>query len=203
LRKIGLLLFFLATLNACSVFDPNPGEKEADTYIYKKEYDQAITIIEPLAEQGLPWAQLRLGVAYEYGQGKKQSAAAALEWYRKAARQMVDLPWGDGIQLISAGDAGYFNQNNDARVAQYLIARLYAEGRKDIGKNLTEAWLWAHYAQQSSSGKDILFCCENSKLKTQKIEAERLVTLLNSIEAELPPETLEKLKKQATHWRPN
>jgi len=202
LRKIFLLFFLSATLSACSVFDPNPGEKEADTYIHKKEYDQAITIVEPLADQGVPWAQLRLGIAYEYGQGKKQNAVAALEWYRKAARQMVDLPWSDGVQLISAGDAGYFNQNNDARVAQYLIARMYAEGRNGISKNPTEAWLWAHYAQHSSNGKDIIFCCENSKLKTKKIEAERIKTLLNSIETGLPAETLDKLKQQAKNWQP-
>lgn len=184
------------------MFDPNPGEKEADIYIHKKEHEQAITIVEPLAEQGLPWAQLRLGIAYEYGQGKKQNATTALEWYRKAAKQIVDLPWGDGVQLISAGEEGFFNQNNDARVAQYLIARMYAEGRNGIGKNPAEAWLWAHYAQQSSGGNDIVFCCENSKLRTKKIEAERLVTLLNSIEAELPSEALEKLRKQAEYWRP-
>jgi len=171
LRKIFLLFFLCVTLSACSVFDPNPGEKEADTYIHKKEYDRAITIVEPLAEQGLPWAQLRLGIAYEYGQGKKQDAVTALEWYRKAAKQMADLPWGDGVQLISAGDAGYFNQNNDARVAQYLIARIYAEGRSGIAKNPAEAWFWAQFTRSSSNGNDIIFCCENSKLKTKKIEA--------------------------------
>lgn len=203
MKNILLAWILGIALSACSVLDPNPGEKEADTYIQKKEYAQAIHLIEPRAEQGLPWAQLRLGIAYEYGQGKKQNFSMAVEWYRKAARQMVDLPWSDGVQLLSAGDAGYFNQNNDARVAQYLIARIYAEGRSGIDKNPLEAWLWANYARQSSNGKDILFCCENSKLKTKKIEAERVDKLLADIEAELSADAIEKLRKQATHWRPN
>lgn len=202
MKRFVCFFLFGAALTACSVFDPNPGEKEADTYIHKKEYDEAIRIVEPLAEQGVPWAQLRLGIAYEYGQGKKQNFSTALEWYRKAAKQIVDLPWADGVQVLSSGDAGYFNQNNDARVAQYLIARIYAEGRSSINKNPAEAWLWAHYAQQSSGGNDILFCCENSKLKPKKIEAERVETLLRSIETELPAGTLEKLRAQAQYWRP-
>jgi hypothetical protein len=203
LRKLILLCCIGAVLNACSVFDPNPGEKEVDQFIHKKDYEQAIRIVEPLAEQGIPWAQLRLGIAYEYGQGKKQDFSTALEWYHKSAGQMVDLPWGDGVQLISAGDAGYFNQNNDARVAQYLIARIYAEGRKGINKNPAEAWLWAQYAQKSGHGNDIVFCCENSKLKTKKIEAERIQKIISDTESELSDEELKKLQQIAQKWKPN
>lgn len=202
MKHLLCLLLSSSLLAGCSIFDPNPGENEADTYIHKKEYEQAINIVEPLAKQGIPWAQLRLGIAYEYGQGKPQNAPAALEWYRKVATQNVALPWGDGVHILSAGDPGYFNQNNDARVAQYLIARMYAEGRKDINKNLPEAWLWAQYVRASSNGKDIVFCCENSKLRTKKIEAARIEKLLVDIRRELPAETLQKLRQQAKDWQP-
>lgn len=103
LISLSLLLSIVLLQGACSVFNPNPGETEADTFIQQKKYEEALAIIEPLAKQGIPWAQLRLGIAYEYGQGKKADTSQALQWYRRAATKLVDLPWADGVQLLSAG----------------------------------------------------------------------------------------------------
>ena len=132
----------LCVLVSCSVFTPNPGENEADTFIQKKQYDKAIAIVEPFANQGVPWARLRLGIAYEYGQGKPQNAAEALKLYHAVALQMQDSAWADGLQILSAGDKGYFNQNSDARVAQYLMARLYFHGAPGVSRDVATAWHW-------------------------------------------------------------
>ncbi len=202
-RLLSLMLFSTFLIfEGCSAFNPNPGETEADTYLVKKDYAAALAIIEPLAEQNIPWAQLRLGIAWEYGQGKTQNHQEALHWYRKVAVQRTELPWADGVHLISAGEKGFFNQNNDAKVAQYLIARLYYQGGKGVKPDLAEAWLWSQYVYKLSEGNDILYCCEKSKLKTQKIEGERITKLLQDIEKALPEKTLEQLKIQAQDWQP-
>ena len=48
---------------------------------------QAARLFRPLAEQGEPQAQLKLGWLYEKGQGVQQSDQEAVKWYRKAAGQ--------------------------------------------------------------------------------------------------------------------
>ena len=51
------------------------------------DYETAYRLIKPLAEQGLPEAQVNLGLMYDRGQGVPQDFAEALKWYRKAAEQ--------------------------------------------------------------------------------------------------------------------
>jgi len=205
LRHFNRFLFtslVMGLLCSCSVFTPNPGENEADTLIQKKQYDKANAIIEPLANQGIPWARLRLGIAYEYGQGKPQDAAEAITLYHAVALQMQESAWADGLQILSAGDKGYFNQNSDARVAQYLMARLYFHGGRGLTRDIAAAWHWATYVQSTSGGKDVLFCCENSKLKTQYITQERISSLLSEIEKSLPADELNKLRESQKNWAP-
>ena len=47
----------------------------------------AARLFRPLAEQGEPQAQIKLGSLYEKGQGVQQSDQEAVKWYRKAAGQ--------------------------------------------------------------------------------------------------------------------
>jgi len=199
LLTASLMMGFLCS---CSVFTPNPGENEADMLIQKKQYDKAIAIIEPLANQGIPWARLRLGIAYEYCQGKPQNTVEAISLYHTVALQMQDSAWADGLQILSAGDKGYFNQNSDARVAQYLMARLYFQGGRGVTRDITAAWHWATYVQSTSEGKDVLFCCENSKMKKQFITQERITTLLSEIEKSLSAEALSELEQNHKSWKP-
>lgn len=198
-----LLFCAIAIQSACSVFNPNPGENEADQYLASRHYEEAIALVEPLAQQGIPWAQLRFGIMNEYGYGLPKNQAIALDWYRQVARKTEALPWADGVHLLSTGTKGYFNQNQDARVAQYLIARLYSEGSPDVPKNLEQAWLWANYVRHQSQGKDILYCCENSRLKSQWIEYSRIEQLLLSIESGLSTDQKDRLQKRAASWLPD
>jgi len=202
INKIFIYSLLSLSLISCSLFTPNPGENEADVLIQEKQYNKALAIVEPLAQQGIPWAQLRLGIAYEYGQGKVKNPAESLNLYRKVALQMRDNAWADGLQVLSAGDKGYFNQNNDAKVAQYLIARLYYQGGSGVNRNLPEAWQWINYVQKASEGKDVIFCCENSKLKTQYVTSERISTLLSTIEKELSVDQLKEVKEKQKTWNP-
>ena len=68
------------------------------------EYQKALVLIQPLAEEGDARAQYNLGVHYEFGHGVEQDDDIAALWYRKAAEQ---------------GDSG----------AQHNLACLYLAGR--------------------------------------------------------------------------
>ena len=52
-----------------------------------RNYERAFRLYQPLAEQGLPGAEFRLGFLYHQGLGTQRDFAAAMTWYRKAADQ--------------------------------------------------------------------------------------------------------------------
>ena len=201
-NKFPLYLLLLALCGCASVITPNTGELRSDELWEQKQYDEALAIIEPAAQAGLPWAQLRLGIAYEYGQGKQQDYLKAIEWYKKTAGQSSEDAWSDGLPLLSAGVDGFFNQNNDALVAQYLIARIWTDEALFSQNQLAEAWLMVNHIIVKKNDSDILYCCENSSLGEQTIENERIIELRNSIENKLGPQDLTTLKKRAVYWTP-
>jgi hypothetical protein len=110
----------------------------------------AAQLFRPLAEQGNPQAQVKLGWIYEKGQGVKQSDQEAVKWYRKAAGQ------GNAEGQVFLGGM-YFNavpQDNvraylwfDLAVQEYLRQggkNLETEQRRDaIGAQLTSAQIAA------------------------------------------------------------
>ncbi len=51
----------------------------------QRDYKQAVTIWEPLAQQGHPDAQFNLGLLYHSGSNGKVFEKKAVEWYHKAA----------------------------------------------------------------------------------------------------------------------
>ena len=55
------------------------------------EYDKALKILRPLAEQGNSQAQVTLGIMYDYGQGVETDPAEAMKWYIKAAEQGIPV----------------------------------------------------------------------------------------------------------------
>lgn len=53
----------------------------------KGDYQGALAVWQPLAEQGDPKMQLLVGSIYDYGQGVPQDDAEAVKWYERAAAQ--------------------------------------------------------------------------------------------------------------------
>ena len=51
------------------------------------DYDAAVKILRPLADQGDVGAQFNLGIAYEMGHGVPKNNKEAVMWFRKAAEQ--------------------------------------------------------------------------------------------------------------------
>lgn len=113
---LAVCLLWLLSLQAASA---GPIE-DADVAIERHEFTSALAILRPLAAQGLPEAQLRIGNLYSAGQGVQRNGNEALKWYLKAAKQ------------------GY-------GPAELALALNYFLGRI-VERNSTEAVKWARLA---------------------------------------------------------
>jgi TPR repeat protein len=93
------------------------------------DYETAVRLLRPLAEQGDARAQLHLGTMYFLGNGVPQDYAEAEKWYRKAAEQ---------------GDAA----------AQYNLGLMYYEGNGvPLDYILVHMWLNLAAAQGMDAKK--------------------------------------------------
>lgn len=61
------------------------------------DYQTALRILHPLAEQGHPQAQFRLGMMFDNGLGLPEDPAQAEYWYNKACPAPVINPEQSGI----------------------------------------------------------------------------------------------------------
>ena len=93
-----------------------PVEDGASAY-EKGDYETALKLWRPLAEQGDAEAQRSLGETYDLGRGTATDEAQATLWYRKAAEQ---------------GSAG----------AQYRLGMTYIYGRKSTPDNIAIGLSW-------------------------------------------------------------
>jgi len=78
------LLFFSSSVYAATY------DEGKQAYL-NQDYQRALEILKPLAEQGNSQAQITLGLMYDYGHGVEKDSAESIKWYRMAAEQGVPL----------------------------------------------------------------------------------------------------------------
>jgi len=154
-RTFGALAILLAA-SGCAGLNPNPGERTTDMAWTSRNYQRAFELAAQRAEAGEPWAQLRLGIFYENGWGTSIDLEKAEHWYKKAAEQKASGAWAEGQLVGAVGKPGYFNQNSDARIAEFNLAQLYFTQNK----NLAEAHQLVSNVIKETDGKTVFFCCE-------------------------------------------
>jgi hypothetical protein len=80
----------LAALTALMLFATPVGAEDwedgLDAY-YAGDYQKALRLWKPLAEQGDTEAQFNVGYMYAHGRGVPEDETKAVHWYRKAAEQ--------------------------------------------------------------------------------------------------------------------
>jgi len=114
-----------------------------------KDYDKALSILKPLAEQGDSDAQVTLGLMYDYGHGVEQDSAKAIEWYTKAAEQGLPVVQhdlgvkyfqGKGVARDYKQAARWWEQAANAGLAdsQFNLGLMYYRGL-GIKQNYTKA----------------------------------------------------------------
>ena len=97
------------------------------------DYETALSVFRPLAEQGEAEAQHNLGVMFHEGQGVPQDDAEATRWYRLAAEQ-DDAEAQYNLGVIYANGHGV--PQDDAAAMQWYrkaAARGYVEGQYNLG----------------------------------------------------------------------
>lgn len=104
-----------------------------------KDYDRALEVIRPLAEQGDSQAQVTLGVMYDFGHGVEKDSAEALKWYIKAAEQGIPIVQhdvgvkyfqGQGVKQDFLKAAYWWEKSAAAGIAdsQFNLGLLYYRG---------------------------------------------------------------------------
>lgn len=147
-------------LAGCAGLNPNPGERTFDIAWHNYDYPRAFAILKPAAERGEPWAQLRMGVAYELGAGVPKDIPTAIRWYSLAAAQEAEGGWADGLVVGAVGKLGYFNANSAALVAKYQMANLYLNG-EGVPRDVQQAYALAQDVSDKSAGRRVYYCCEH------------------------------------------
>lgn len=195
--KLSIVLLALL-LTACAGMNPNPGERTTDTDWEQGDYSRAIEVARPAAEQGYPWAQLRLGIYYDSGYGVEVDTPEAIKWYKLAARQLEEGKWAEGYIIGATGEFGYFGQKNDALIAQYRLADLYYNG-EGIDRNLVLSLLIINNVIAKSDGEpQVFFCCDWSGGRW--FRQTQFTELKSKIEVELTSPQKEEFNKLSESW---
>ncbi|MBP1151501.1 tetratricopeptide repeat protein [Methylocaldum sp.] len=174
--SVGYKKFPVLTLLAASVWLVSPasawaGFEEGMAAIERRDYSAAFAEFKPMAEQGMPEAQVNLGNLYMKGLGVPLDYVEARHWYEQAARQGdttaesklgVLYFYGLGAPIDMGEAARWFSkaaEQGDAS-AQAVLGSLYASGN-GIDKDNAQAYFWYTLAaeqgnQNAADAKDSL-----------------------------------------------
>lgn len=187
--------------------EANPGEAEVDILWREDEMESALVIAREAAEKGFPWAQLRMGMFHELGEGVARDDTVAVDWYRKAAAQFAERD-GMGLAiLVGLSDRrGFFRQWDDALAARYFLARHYWKG-SGVRYDIVRAWLLADNVRKLSEFKMIEACDTDSRtLYRETSHAQCAITrkeirdLIRGIEEEMTDEERAAAAEQSNNW---
>lgn len=187
--------------------EANPGEAEVDILWREDEMESALAIAREAADKGFPWAQLRMGMFHELGEGVVQDDVVAVDWYRKAAAQFAERD-GMGLAiLVGLSDRrGFFRQWDDALAARYFLARHYWKG-SGVRYDIVRAWLLADNVRKLSEFKMIEACDTDSRtLYRETSHAQCAITrkeirdLIRGIEEEMTDEERAAAAEQSESW---
>ncbi|MBX3608109.1 MAG: sel1 repeat family protein [Piscinibacter sp.] len=104
--------------------------------VQRKDYPQAVRLLEPLARDGNALAQLRLGLLYYHGHGVRESDAQALQWFERAARQgLADAQFHLG-NMYAYGLVTLSGDDDPARLAAQWYFEAARQGHADAQYSL-------------------------------------------------------------------
>lgn len=164
--------------------------------VVRRDFDTALRVFKPLAEQGNVAAQVNLGNLYMKGWGVEQNYHLAQHWYLKAANQGERMAqtklgilyyYGLGIDKDLAEAMRWFQKAAEGgeTSAQTILGSMYAAG-DGIPKNLVQAFYWYTMAeeqgnQEAAKGRKSL---EDEITPGQRDEALRLMSETRKLRGE-------------------
>jgi hypothetical protein len=174
--------------------------EDAEAALEAKDYQTALRLLRPLAEQGNAKAQVALGEMYAFGEGVRESDEQAAIWFRKAADQ---------------GDAGAQDHLGDMYLKGIGVPRDYAQaaiwyrksaeqgdtfGQLDLGvmyeqgigvpQDFVQAYMWLNLAV--AQGGD-----EVTSMGLSTITKAR-----DKVAAEMTPAQIAEAQRLAREWKP-
>ena len=179
-RKLTVAFGGFLLLATSSVFaDSALFEKGA--YAYKSgDYETALAVFRPLAENGDTRAQSILALMYSYGEGVPVDYRESARWYRRAAEQ-------------------------NSKVAQYNLGMLYLEG-KGVEQNTDEAVLWLTKAAEGGhfrAQRELEKLDAGSYSSLASISQESLEAPPDTMAAQTPPQSVVMRKPEPRKAEPN
>lgn len=133
-----------------------------------QHYDEALTIIRPLAESGHVEAQYFMGMFYMYGAGVEPDAATSGAWFRRAYDQwLARANQNDPAAMVEIAmmlNAGLGVERDDAKAVEWVrrasaldyveawteMGNLYLAG-EGVPRDRAEATRWYQKAAQAGS----------------------------------------------------
>ena len=127
----------------------------------KKDFDTAFQNWKPLAYEGHPEAQVRLGTLYYWGHGVPRDLERAVNWYRLAAQQQFAqgqarlgfmFDFGRGVPKNATEAVKWYRlaaEQGDA-FGQMSLGKMYAKGR-GVTQNDILAFMWSELAARQGS----------------------------------------------------
>ena len=131
MNKLLIIIVILATffLTGCVGMNPNTGQRSVEHDLRVGQYDDALKTLRRKANDGMPWAQVRLGGLYEVGDVISQDYDLATLWYLRAAIQVESSRWAKGKGYFSFGRNGWYGQNLYAYTAQAYLGEMIYKGK--------------------------------------------------------------------------
>ena len=134
ISRIFLSLLFLLSSSAFAA-----SYEEGKQAYLNKDYETALKILKPLAEDGDSQAQITMGLMYDYGHGVDKNPAESIKWYRMAAEQGVPLVQhdigvkyfqGQGVEQNYLEAAKWWEMSANAGIAdsQFNLGLMYYRG---------------------------------------------------------------------------
>jgi len=128
-----------------------------------KDYEKALEIFRPLAEQGDSDAQATMGIMYEFGRGVPIDKKVAMEWYIKAAMQgNPNVQHDIGVKFFQGQDtkqdykqaAYWWEQSANAGIAdsQFDLGLMYYRGL-GMEQDFKQASMWFLAAAKQGHGE--------------------------------------------------
>ena len=149
---VGLALGLLVQSAAAGQFE------DATAAYHRKDYQTAIKLWKPLAEQGDAKAQYNLGVVDVKGRGVPQNYAKAVKWFYKAAEQgyakaqnnlgvMYEKGWGvtkDYVQARKWFHLAVMGGDTNAIKSYDKVSRLMTPAQIAKAQKSANEWVAAH-----------------------------------------------------------
>jgi TPR repeat protein len=192
-RKLAGLLILASMLGAAQVAGAQTPDDQQSQYLLGMtaygagDYEKALSLFRPLAEQGYFDAQWELGTMYAEGQGVPQDNIEAAKWFRECAEHgyaicegsLADAYMtGDGVPKDDVAAVSWTRkaaeQGDDLAFAS--LAEDYINGF-GVPQNYVQAYMWFSLAadQKASWGNNLLFV--GAKMSPSQIaDAKRLAS---------------------------